>query len=215
MFFKYTKQLVAALTLSLLVGVSAYGQEAAVPAPSSAIDNSILANASENGYYAGFAYNYAGADWASTANATGSGRKNSSVLNGLFGFRFNSMFASEAAFWYFFGVSNALVYGTKTKRGNISSYAFSFSLKMMLPLYNNLDFFLKGGVAYRVLNLDGNTGLLSSVLGAGLEYALNQNLSFNLGYSYFAGDGSVNDGGFGAVPAYNMLTVGVNYNFVG
>jgi len=87
-------------------------------------------------------------------------------------------------------------------------------MKLIMPLYQNFEVYMKGGFAYRVMSLDGTGGLLSSLFGFGVQYHLNSNLSFDAGYNYLAGDGTFNDAGFGAVPAYHMFSLGVHYNFV-
>ena len=200
-------------TLLLTVAAVASADKPTLPAPVSSADTAMLNAAQKNGFYAGFDYHYASADWKKVANASGSGKSNSNVFSGLLGFRFNKNVAVEGAFLYFSDVDDVDLYKQSTK-GTASSYGFSGSLKLMMPLFQRAQAYAKAGLAYRLMSLDGSAGLLSSVFGLGVEYNLNPNLSFNLGYTYLSGDGTFNDAGFGAVPAYNMITVGVNYNFV-
>ena len=210
------KRIVGGLALSALMISMGVVQADSASAPVQAVtatDQSMLTAARKNGFYAGFTYHYASADWSKAASANGSGKKNSSAFSGVFGFRYNSHLAFQGSLWYFTGIDGVL-FKTQARRGSASAYGFSASLKLIMPLMNQLDAFARGGFAYRAMSLDGDAGLLSSLFGFGIEYNLNPNISFNLGYTYLAGDATFNDAGFGVVPAYNMLSVGMNYNFV-
>ncbi len=213
---KLTKQSLGTLAVSFILSGAVWAQ--ATPTMQTGqvnqvADAGMLNAASQNGFYAGLNYNYAAANWQKVASANGAGKNNSSAINGIFGFRYNSHLAIQAAFWYFTDVDGVLKTGS-LERGTASSYALSASMKLIMPLYQSFEVYMKGGFAYRVMSLDGTGGLLSSLFGFGVQYHLNSNLSFDAGYNYLAGDGTFNDAGFGAVPAYHMFSLGIHYNFV-
>lgn len=172
-------------------------------------ERAMLSNAAVNGFYVGVHYGYAWADWRSL-KATGSHKDSSYLLNVLFGYQYSRKFSVDFGYTYLPSV-NGMPVGSKT--GTVDRYNFNLDAKLLIPITATVNAFVKAGLVYRSLSLDGDTSIVRPGFGVGISYYFNSNIAFDAVYSYTPGDGSLNSAGLPKVPALNQLAMGAAYHF--
>lgn len=208
--------LVVCSTITMSVACFADTMTAAQAAQAN-LSSQQLMTASQNGVYAGLSFAYNSSDWSDTPNAaSGSNNQHAMWFSGYLGYQYNAQLSTEAGFIYMPAIEGLKKVNGSTVSStthDLKSFALYSDLKLMQPIYKNLKLFEKAGIAYRSLTLDGDATHYGPLFSAGLEYLLNPNFTFDLGYTYMGGDDSFNSAGIAAVPQSNMIALGVNYNF--
>lgn len=128
--------------------------------------------------------------------------KNYVTGGGLYGgYQFNSWFALEGS-WHDYG-SPKTFYGVGDGYYS-NATGVDLSVKLSLPVTDNLDLYAKGGAAYNYLSVSGNDNVhlgmfesdssLDDIWEIGAEYALAPNWSLRLGTSVIDGIGNAKTG---------------------
>lgn len=194
-----------------------------------------MAPAPDSGVYVGVSAGYAihdirsdmGSVTPSTAIAWNDRARGGFSFGADIGYQFNRYVAAEFGYWYLPDARATLTarpgFAFLNTATTIKSYALYLAAKVMVPLYDSLDVFMKGGLAYRnstgvpALNAIG-VGLRTTVptfesktiepmFAGGLAYHFDENWSVNVQYTYL---GSVDRS---QIPAAHIFTGGVEYMF--
>ena len=173
-----------------------------------------------SGLYATAAISYMVTDYASSLNWGTSERGDSTfAYGGALGYQFGPHFAVEAG-----GYSN--IYSKLKSMGNlvikpyegIEWYALYAAGRVMVPLYTDVNVYMKLGVGYQHYNLLANRPLTSGfdsvsksvnpMYGVGFSYRMTQSLSINLAYTHFVGSRQVSY----PDPGQTLITKQVKFN---
>ena len=194
---KNLKIALAGLTVSLLGANSATAQ---------VTDNTLQA---KDGFYVGGNYGYLKVDGQDDFD------DDNDMWQGLVGYRFNRYLAVEGSMIDFGD------YGSDVSNADTDGY--TAAVKGMLPLSENFAVFVKGGQLwwesdYNVSGLTGSVDDESLFIGAGINYAISQNLSINAEYTIYdtelnAQELSDNLGDRDFETDLKQASVGIEYRF--
>ena len=194
---KNIKIALAGLTVGLLGTNSASAQ---------VTDNTLQA---KDGFYVGGNYGYLKVDGQDDFD------DDNDMWQGLVGYRFNRYLAVEGSMIDFGD------YGSDVS--NADTDGFTAAVKGMLPLSEHFAVFVKGGQLwwesdYNVSGLTGDVDDESLFIGAGVNYAISQNLSINAEYTIYdteldAQELSNNLGDRDFETDLKQASVGVEYRF--
>ena len=194
---KNLKITLAGLTVSLLGANSATAQ---------VTDNTLQA---KDGFYVGGNYGYLKVDGQDDFD------DDNDMWQGLVGYRFNRYLAVEGSMIDFGD------YGSDVSNADTDGY--TAAVKGMLPLSENFAVFVKGGQLwwesdYNVSGLTGSVDDESLFIGAGINYAISQNLSINAEYTIYdtelnAQELSDNLGDRDFETDLKQASVGIEYRF--
>lgn len=180
-------------------------EDAAAPAQQSSFDvigKEQLALASQNGVFVGANYGRIWQDWRGESVNTGSDSENGQTYSLFSGYQYSAHSAAQVSFIVLPSIGSTL-----------RQYALSATFKLMQPLRSDLSLYSKAGVAYRYFTQNTLSGILvRPQFGAGVEYTLNMNFSFDAQYDYLVGDNTFGSADIARVPGAHLLTIGFNYN---
>lgn len=165
------------------------------------INPRVLQLAADNGAYVGIGFGNLWSDWNDQPRPSGIEGDDGFTFNLDLGYQWNQYLAAEFGYVYFPSASH------------LSAYATYVAAKMLVVLPYRFNLFVKAGVAYHHLNIQGDTSFFSPVFAGGVAYAFLDNLSANLQYMYLGGDSNLGGNlGVTRVPSGNSITVGLDYN---
>jgi OOP family OmpA-OmpF porin len=184
----------------------------------------VVPQASDNGVYIQGDVGYVTNEWKRNFDAVnwGSNDYGSFVGGGALGYQWNRFLAAEVGAFFmpeadfrFFDVNRRVV-----RDGHVSGWFAYLAGKLMAPVpwVDNLDAYLKAGIAYRqtsVTNFTSDRGDWRPAFAAGGQYNFSPNWYVEVQWMH-VGEGSnvfVNGFGSNAIPALNLFTIGAGYKF--
>ena len=165
--------------------------------------------ASDTGVYLTGNVGYARVNWRGVFGPKFSRRGKGGFAYGFdLGYQWNQYLAAELGWFYLPKVR-------VSAGGQIKSWFAYLAAKLMAPVGDNFNVFLKGGVAYRRIRLpSGRANVWRPLFGGGFMYTFNQSWMFNVQYLYVgAGSRALVSGAFFQTPAAHVFTAGLGYMF--
>ena len=171
-----------------------------------------LAQAEQNGYFAGLDLGYALIDWNSFLTGTDvtSGKDGGFTFVAKGGYRWNHRVAMETGLQYLPGVD----YSEDNKSYSISQWLSYVVAELDAPIYKKTNAFVQAGLGYHYVDDDqnGSDSTIKPYYAFGVAYKVNAKWEADLKCSFFSTDEEIN-GHTGYIPTINSVMLGAKYLF--